>query len=382
MRGKHWLLTLAALAVFAAFAGAARAGSITVTDPAHDQVGLAPDITAMTVSDSGGVVTVTITATGLIPNLGADTSVTALLDTDQNVSTGFIVGGAEYAFTAGYDGIDPYYTVGHWVGPGVDDWEDGWTPTTGSTWSGDDYSFTFTPADIGGAQSFDFVGDSRISPLPWHGYDYIAGGAFTVTQPAAGPPLPIFGLTTDGSLYLIDMDEFHQISPELWKTSDMGTNAIAWFGELPGTLGAPATADQVARTAADYWKALEAMGVTREAAVPPAATNQAPAAPGVTVKPVILAPLTTPAKPTAGKTFTVNFPVVRSDTGAVVTTATMICDPSVQHRVIRHVEHFENGKATLRFTIPKTAKGKLLKVHLTMVLGSESMTRVATFRVG
>lgn len=100
------------------------------------------------------------------------------------------------------------------------------------------------------------------------------------------------------------------------------------------------------------------------------------------VKPLIGAPTTMPKKAIAGKRFTVVFPVTRSDTGAPLTSGKMNCDPSVQGKVIRHAESFKNGNARLAFTIPNNAKGKLLKVKLTIEYGGRSTTRVSTFHVG
>ena len=117
---------------------------------------------------------------------------------------------------------------------------------------------------------------------------------------------------------------------------------------------------------------------------PPAVTTptppvQAPAQP--VVKPKIGAPMTAPAVPVAGKRFTVSFSVVRSDTGAPLKTGTMICDPSVAGKVIPHAESFKNGTAKLSFMVPKTAKGKPLKVKVTIKTGGQSATKVATFLV-
>jgi len=102
----------------------------------------------------------------------------------------------------------------------------------------------------------------------------------------------------------------------------------------------------------------------------------------VVVKPVIGTPLATPARAVAGKRLTVVFPVTRSDTGAPLTTGKMICDPSVSGKVIRHAESFTGGKARLSFLIPKSAKGKLLKVKVTIKAGTASATKIASFRVG
>ena len=114
---------------------------------------------------------------------------------------------------------------------------------------------------------------------------------------------------------------------------------------------------------------------------PPPATTTPAATPEAAVKPVIGAPVTRPAYPQAGKRFTVSFPVVRSDGGAPLTNGTMICDPSVAGKVITHAESFKNGTAKLSFVVPKTAKGKALKVRLTIKSGGQSATKVATFKV-
>jgi len=114
--------------------------------------------------------------------------------------------------------------------------------------------------------------------------------------------------------------------------------------------------------------------------IPPPPPAPAPVAPAGAVKPVIGAPTITPAA-TAGKHVTVTFPVTRSDNGEPLTTGRMICDPSVQGTVITHAESFTGGTAKLSFTIPKTAKGKLLKVKVTIKVGGKSTTKVATFKV-
>ncbi len=97
---------------------------------------------------------------------------------------------------------------------------------------------------------------------------------------------------------------------------------------------------------------------------------------------MIRAPSATPAKPVAGKRMTVVFPVTRSDSGAPLVKGTMICDPSVDGRVVGHTERFADGKARLSFVVPKTAKGRQLKVKVTIKVGSQAATRIATYRVG
>jgi len=112
----------------------------------------------------------------------------------------------------------------------------------------------------------------------------------------------------------------------------------------------------------------------------PPAPPPPPAAP-VVVKPVIGMPVVTPLKPVAGKRVSVTFPVTRSDTGLPMTSGTMVCDPFVAGRVLPHSESFKAGKARLSFAVPKTAKGKQLKVKLTIKAGTQSATKVVTFRV-
>jgi hypothetical protein len=108
---------------------------------------------------------------------------------------------------------------------------------------------------------------------------------------------------------------------------------------------------------------------------PPAPPAPAPAA----VKPVIGAPVATMA--VAGKPMTVTFPVTRSDNGAPLLKGAMTCDPSVSGKALAHRESFAAGKAKLVFTVPKTAKGKLLKVKLTISSSGLAATKVATFKV-
>jgi hypothetical protein len=107
----------------------------------------------------------------------------------------------------------------------------------------------------------------------------------------------------------------------------------------------------------------------------------APVAPPVAVKPVVAAPVAVPAKPVAGKRMTVTFAVTRSDSGAPMSTGTMICDPSIAGKVITHAESFANGQARLSFVVPKNAKGKQLRVKVTIRQGSQSTTKVVMYAV-
>lgn len=99
------------------------------------------------------------------------------------------------------------------------------------------------------------------------------------------------------------------------------------------------------------------------------------------VKPVFGAAVAVPARPVAGKKLVFTLAVNRSDTGAPLTTGTMVCDPSVAGKVLKHAESFTAGKAKLAFVVPKTAKGKLLKVKVKIVNGTQSATKVVTYKV-
>jgi probable HAF family extracellular repeat protein len=122
--------------------------------------------------------------------------------------------------------------------------------------------------------------------------------------------------------------------------------------------------------------------VTPQPTPPSAAPLAPPPVVTVVVRPVISKAVTVPTKLVHGKAALVSFKVSRSDNGKRLTSRKMVCDPSVNGKVLRHAEQFRNGVASLRFTVPKTAQGKQLKVRLTIKLGSQSTTRISTFLVG
>jgi hypothetical protein len=90
------------------------------------------------------------------------------------------------------------------------------------------------------------------------------------------------------------------------------------------------------------------------------------------VSPTIGNAVLVPARPLAGKRVTVSFPVRWTKDGKpiAIAGATMTCDPSIAGKVIPHAESFTGGLARLSFLVPKTAKGKTLKVKVTIAGGS------------
>ncbi len=114
------------------------------------------------------------------------------------------------------------------------------------------------------------------------------------------------------------------------------------------------------------------------AAPPPPTVTPPPAV----VKPVIGQPVAVPKRAIAGKRMTVTFVVRRSDNGAPLTGATMVCNPTFKGKQLAHTESFVRGKAKVRFVVPKAAKGKVVKLVLKVTTEEgRAAKRVATFKV-
>jgi hypothetical protein len=82
--------------------------------------------------------------------------------------------------------------------------------------------------------------------------------------------------------------------------------------------------------------------------------------------PKIGKPASVPASPLAGKRLTLSFSVTRSDDQKPLASGKMIAVTSIAGKVIPHTQSFVRGVARLSFVVPKTAKGKLLQVKLTI----------------
>lgn len=302
------LLALTSVAVVAAVAGLfiSSAGAVSVGRSAtiasfSDSVGEVPggpDISTVTVSLDGNVLTVEGQVAGM-PELMSDGAVMFILNTDSNPSTGGLQG-ADYVIA-----MDMKTLQG-----GV------------MRWDGSDY----VPADQVADPSRTLIGSGSVGFM--------------------------FNLANFGSPRHI---EFAMMV--LKGTTDTGLLDVAPDGGLWAF-------DAVAPTPA-----------------PPTTTTPTPTPTPVVVKPVIGTPTATPAAAVAGKRMTVTFRVTRSDNRNPLLSGTMVCDPSVAGKVIKHAESFKAGTARLSFLVPKTAKGKLLKVKVTIKVGTKSATRIATYRV-
>jgi probable HAF family extracellular repeat protein len=101
----------------------------------------------------------------------------------------------------------------------------------------------------------------------------------------------------------------------------------------------------------------------------------------VVVKPLIGEPSAKPATPLAGRRFLVSFKVTRSDSGMPLTTGAMTCDPTVSGKTVAHADSFKSGTVRLVMTVPRAAKGKLLKVKVRVVVDGRSATRMEGYRV-
>jgi hypothetical protein len=341
------LLLVAGLAVAMSVgtAGAStRAGADqSWTDPVGDAQG-GPDITLVAIHSDPSTrqITFTVTASGMYaaPSGALSHRVSLWIDTDKNPNTGDPQDGTEYGLSARYDSTGSWWGFWKWDGsqwPSVPD-----SPTVFFKHTGDVMTWTVNASDLGGATSFRF---------------YVVARTFD----PSGNTLVARDDAPDG---------------DAWWEYDV-------LASTPPTTTTPTTPATTPTT--------------------PTTTTPAPTAPPAKILAVeISAPKTVPRYPIAGKRFTASFDVQveKQDTATVIDITTgqpkgeativtwdpllkgkMVCDPSVAGRVIPHTESFKAGKARLSFLVPKTAKGKQLKVKLTIKAEGKTATKIATFRV-
>jgi hypothetical protein len=84
------------------------------------------------------------------------------------------------------------------------------------------------------------------------------------------------------------------------------------------------------------------------------------------VMPSIGKPVLVPAKPTAGKRLTVSFPVTLKPAAPLKITGTVL----VAGKPVAHATSVQGGGASVSFVVPKTAKGKTVKVTVTVTAPS------------
>lgn len=88
-----------------------------------------------------------------------------------------------------------------------------------------------------------------------------------------------------------------------------------------------------------------------------------------------------PAKPVAGRPFAVRTRISRGDTGGPLTTGTVTCTVRVGTAPVRATGRVAGGVASCSMTLPKTAKGKLVRVTTKVTLQGVSTTKTFSARV-
>jgi hypothetical protein len=88
----------------------------------------------------------------------------------------------------------------------------------------------------------------------------------------------------------------------------------------------------------------------------------------------------TPAKPAAGKAFVVGTRVTRGDNGAALASGTVACTVRVGTAPLRATGRVSNGVAICSMKLPKTAKGKLVRVTLKVTFQGVSTTKTYSAR--
>jgi hypothetical protein len=101
------------------------------------------------------------------------------------------------------------------------------------------------------------------------------------------------------------------------------------------------------------------------------------------VKPVIGMPTASPIALVAGERLRMTMPITRSDSGSKVPAgAVMTIEPTINGILVPHTEKLSQGTASLYLTVPSGTAGARLRVSVTVKLGSQSVTKVMTLRIG
>ena len=92
-------------------------------------------------------------------------------------------------------------------------------------------------------------------------------------------------------------------------------------------------------------------------------------------------PVATPSRPTAGRSFAVNLPVTRSDTGRAIDSGTVGCRALAAGVAVRATGRVVGGSARCVFVIPRAAKGKVLRGTISLRTGGTLVARDFAFTV-
>lgn len=92
-------------------------------------------------------------------------------------------------------------------------------------------------------------------------------------------------------------------------------------------------------------------------------------------------PVGAPARPVAGRAFSMSSVVKRQDTGATLTSGTVACVVRIGTARVRAVGRFAGGRARCALTVPRTAKGKTLRGTMTIRSAGGTVTVPFSFRV-
>jgi hypothetical protein len=92
-------------------------------------------------------------------------------------------------------------------------------------------------------------------------------------------------------------------------------------------------------------------------------------------------PLGTPARPVAGRRFTVRSLITRSDTDAAVTAGSVRCGARVGTARLRAEGRFRAGRAQCAMTVLRKTRGKTLRGSMTVGAEGASLTRPYSFRI-
>lgn len=103
--------------------------------------------------------------------------------------------------------------------------------------------------------------------------------------------------------------------------------------------------------------------------------------PPVVIKPVVGKPVAKPRQPRAGKRFAVTFRVTRSNDGAPMTNAAVKSSTRIAGKPVRHGYSFSAGQLRVKLTLPKTAKGKPLRVTVKVIAEGQAATKVVAYKV-